>query len=305
MSLLIGFSGQGQQYQAMFHLLKQDTWGQSWLQACSKLIGFDLSHEANIAKYCDDALYSQLFITSLSVGTFRAIAQRRPLQALLCGYSLGELSAFCASTALPLTSIFDIVEKRVQCMQAALDNYDKDAGMIALKGHINLNDAKKLIQTYNCHIAIINDNDHYIIGGFLADLEKLKTAAKKIGVSLVKSIKVKFPSHTPLLANASIEFHKYLQTYVQSAKMTIPILNAMTAERVEDTVSMLAILAKELSQPLHWDKIMHMASDYQIDTWLELGPQRALTHMFIEANPYIKAYASDDFITMNGVSMVI
>lgn len=300
MSFLIGFSGQGQQYAGMFRLLKQDPWGSDWLRHASELLKLDLFNETIIAEKCYDVLYSQLLITILSVGLYRAVTQQHPIQALLCGYSLGEVNAFFASTEISLESMCDIVTKRVQCMQSALKEH-QPAGMVALKGHINSSKVNELTQNYHCYVAIVNGEDHYTVAGYLPDLDELSLAAKQAGVSQVKSLAVKLPSHTPLLAQASIIFLAYLQEHCSKANMTVPVLNALTGELIQDTPTMLNLLAKELSHTLQWDKVRQIACEYQPDLWLELGPKRELTNMLVATNPNIRAYAADDFATMDGL----
>lgn len=303
MSCIVAFSGQGRQFPEMFHFLKSNAFGLSWLADASKRLNKNLMDDKVIADCCYDVLYSQLFIALLSVGAFRAMQQQCSFEPLLCGYSLGEVSAFCVSAELSMDEICQLVEMRVNVMQAALDGstQHRPAGLVALKGHMNISDAQQLTQQYQCYIAIINGSDHYIVGGEESNLNQLMDAAKARGISKVEKLAVKLPSHTPLLASASPAFLSYLQHQFNNSQLAYPILNAMTAEVTTSTSAMLTMLANELSHTLHWDKVLQIAGEYGVSPFLELGPRSDLKHMFTATNPDIAAYALDDFATVDGI----
>lgn len=303
MSCLIAFSGQGRQYAKMFDFLKKDEFGKLWLSDASRVLGKNMMDEAVIETYSYDILYSQLWIALLSIGACRAIQQQYTFEPLLCGYSLGEVSAFCVSTGLPIEKICELIEMRVKCMQDAMDKatQHRAAGLVALKGNINNDMVNELSKSYHCYVAIINDHDHYIIGGEIDNINQLMDAAKSAGVSKVEKLAVKVPSHTPLLTDASPIFLSYLQKNYQDLTLGLPILNAMTAEITTSTSQMLTILSDELSHTLHWDNVLRIAGEYQVSTFLELGPRSDLKHMFTAINPDIKAYALEDFETVKGI----
>jgi len=287
----------------MFHFLKNNAFGLSWLNEASKLINKDLLDDTVVSECCYDVLYSQLFITLLSVGAFRAVQQQCHFEPILCGYSLGEISAFCVSAELSMRQICQLIEMRVNVMQTAMEKATqlRPAGLVALKGHINIADVACLVETYQCYIAIINGADHYIVGGEEEHLTLLIDAAEELGVSKIEKLAVKLPSHTPLLASASPVFLTYLQNHFNHSQLTYPMLNAMTAEVTMSVPTMLTILADELSHTLYWGKVMQVAGEYGISAFLELGPRSDLKHMFTAINPRINAYALDDFATVNGI----
>lgn len=303
MSLLIAFSGQGSQHRKMFHSLSEDSFGNSWLKQASQIMNVDLFDESAVEKACSDVVQVQCLLVILSVGAFYALNKQVKLEpAFLCGYSLGEISAFAVSADLELTEICSLVKNRALFMQDAANEFanNQQTGLVVLKGRINYALVNELNEVYDCHLAIINADDHYIVGGLLTKLEALETEARARGVLKVELLAVKLASHTPLLAKATERFSNYLQKF-KTCSMQYPILNALTQELSNNTQAMLTILARELSQALHWDRVMGIAAEYGISFFLELGPRAALKNMILAKNPQLKAYSLEDFSSLGGL----
>ena len=299
MALLIGFSGQGMQHDNMFDILKTNEIGQVWLTEASNVININLFDTKMVGKFCYDVLYAQLFITFLSVGVFKVLQKKLlSFNPLLCGYSLGEISAFCAGSNLSLDNISKIIENRVKFMQEASTT---PAGLVALKGRINLNAVKELALNFNCYLAIINAEDHFIVGGLNENLDLLQTAAQSMGVMRVQKLAIKLASHTPLLKSASDSFLQYLKKQFNNTKMQYTILNTLTSEKITSTEETLPILARELSETLRWDRLMKIAHEYNIKLFLELGPGSALKNMYLNS----RSYALDDFLTIDGCIKIL
>ncbi len=300
MSLLIAFSGQGSQHAQMFNLLKSCEFGKNWLTQASDILHKDLLDDSIIAQNLYNIIDAQLFIALLSVGAFKLIGASIPNDTLFSGYSLGEASAFCASAQLTLEETCELIQTRAQFMQeAALKScHNQPAGLAVLKGRLNLNDAQELAETYQCAIAIINDNDHFVLGGLKSQLDELIKAALKKGITKAEKLAVNIPSHTPLLIEASNQFGEYLQKY-KNKSLEYAILNALTTEVISTTSDILPILANELSQTIHWNKVMQLAPEYGVSMLLELGPKSALKNMALNKD-ISKVSALEDFSTIEG-----
>ncbi|KTD33691.1 putative malonyl-CoA acyl-carrier-protein transacylase [Legionella nautarum] len=308
MSLLIAFPGQGTQHDKMFAQLSADSFGKGWLKETSAAMNLDLFDELIVSHACADVIQVQCLITSLSVGTFYSLKNKINLEFdFLCGYSLGEVSAFCVSVDLSAKEVCELVKNRAFMMQKAADEYSNNQpnGLILLKGRVNAEQVKQLTENHACYVAIINADDHYIIGGLLTDLSALIEEAKTMGVLKARKLAVDLPSHTPFLSEATKTFAAYLQPF-QSSVMKYPILNALTQELIVDAQSMITILAQELSQPLQWGKTMHIAQqEYGISNFLELGPREGLKNMALASLPQIKACSSASFSTLEDLAEVV
>jgi [acyl-carrier-protein] S-malonyltransferase len=299
MSLLIAFAGQGLQHGKMFAWLNTDSFGQRWLKDASNLLNLDLLDESAVSTACTDVVQVQCLITILSVGAFYALKKQTDLNpAFFCGYSLGETSAFCASANLSLAEIYALVATRAQFMQQAIT---QPSGMAVLKGNINFAQVIQLTKAHACYLAIINADDHYIIGGLLANLDALLLAAKNSGVMKAVKLAVKLPSHTPLLAQATVNFSGYLQQFA-TLPLRYPILNALTQELIFTSKEILPILAREISETLHWKRVLSIAKEYGSSFFLELGPGAALKNMALADVPQLKAYNMEGFRSVHGLA---
>ena len=78
-------------------------------------------------------------------------------------------------------------------------------------------------------------------------------------------------------------------------------LNALTQVQIDSTQDMLPILARELSETLHWDNVMEIAAEYGISLFLELGPGAALKNMAVARFPSLKAYNLEGFSSVDGL----
>ena len=291
----------------MFKILAADDWGNHWLKEAGQLINLDLLDTRVVQRYCMDAIYAQYFIVILEAGAFHAINHQIGLMPeFLCGYSLGELTALGVSADLTLNELCSLTEKRASLMLQAMSEAvgKNECRLAVLKGNIDLNLVQLLTLSFDCHIAIINAADHFIVGGILTNINVLLAEAKSRGVIKAEQLKVNVPSHTPLLGNASVEFFNYLQS-TPPGSMKYPILNALTNEVLYNTTDMLPILANELSQTLHWDRVLQLAPEYGISLFLELGPRSSLKKMFVAENSHIKAYSLDDFSSLSGLAQFI
>lgn len=301
MSLLIAFAGQGSQYGNMFHLLKTDDFGQEWMQQASEFLKVDLFDNYVIEKACADSIQLQCLLVILSVGEFYVLEKKVALNpAFLIGYSLGEVSAFCVSANLNLQEIIALVSKRATFMQLAANNLTEKSGLAVLKGRINSPLLAALLQTHHCHLAIKNADDHYIVGGLLTPLNALLNDASAKGVIKAERLQVNLPSHTSLLNQATGNFFTYLQQY-NNYTLRYPLLNALTQELLFDSEKVISILANELSYPLHWDELMHVASEYGVCSMLEFGPGSALTTMIQSNVTQLRAYPVDGFSSFAGL----
>lgn len=300
MSLLIGFSGQGSQHLKMFDRLKCHERGKEWLKEASEIIQKNLLDEEIVEKYLYDVVYAQLFISILSVGVFRLIEQANLdffMDVRLCGYSLGEASGFCASAHFSIGEVCEIVEKR-GCLMKEAAQINGEGKLAVLKGGITSERVQMLTQESGCYIAIVNDKDHYIVGGLKEKLAGLLEKAKHQGVNKVEYLSVNIPSHTPLLKMASVNFLNYLKKF-HNKTLQYPILNALTGESIFKTNEMITVLSNELSCTLYWQKVMAIAKEYGVTRFLELGPKTSLKKI---AQPYFsETYALEDFATIDGL----
>ena len=307
MPCLIGFSGQGLQHAHMFKCLQTDASGLAWMQEASHRLDRDLLNDKVVGDLCHDVLYAQLFIVLLSVGLFRCIESALGADSLLCGYSVGEVAAFGASTHLSMDVLIEVIKARVKAMQDAIHvaSPRQSSGLVALKGRISFAQAQHIAQRCGCYMAIINAPDHFIVGGCDDALEALMHEALVAGVRTVRKLPIKLASHTPLLQAARAPFEAFLQKTVAQVPMKFPIINSITGASCTSSQVMIPWLAKALSQTLHWDRVMRLAPEFRVHTFLELGPGGHLKAMYPHDDSRVRVYGTEDFQSIHALRQLL
>jgi [acyl-carrier-protein] S-malonyltransferase len=152
-------------------------------------------------------------------------------------------------------------------------------------------------------IAICNPADAWVLGGRSVALEAIAEEAVRLGAVRVVSIPVKVPSHTYLLADASVAFsHILANIHLQpSPTLGTRLFSGIDGDSVLDAKNDVNKLALQISHPIQWSTCLDGCVEAGAVAFLELGPGRALAEMATGAYPHIPARSFDDFHSVQGV----
>jgi [acyl-carrier-protein] S-malonyltransferase len=90
--------------------------------------------------------------------------------------------------------------------------------------------------------------------------------------------------HTPLVESAGAYLRGALEV-VHWRLPSIPVVANLTAEPYSDPETIPSILERQLSSPVRWADGVRKLSELGCDSFLEVGPKRALTGMMRELAP--------------------
>jgi [acyl-carrier-protein] S-malonyltransferase len=140
------------------------------------------------------------------------------------------------------------------------------------------------------------------VGGERAALAIVCNEAQQAGAIRACPVPVAVASHTPLLAQASKDFARYLLG-LPSAPVAIlrRLLSGIDGEFVTDSTTGLHKLAAQLSHPIDWAACVTACREAGVDTVLELGPGRTLSNNAREALPGARVRSFDEFHSLAGV----
>lgn len=296
MRLAIVFSGQGQQSAEHFQTLQTMVSPETAAQLSRQLP--DLWQ--NTAVDCETLAQNRIaqpFIFAFQVQWWHELQPLLPRPICAAGYSLGELAACSAAGAFDMQQGMTLAAQRAAIMD---DCIQTPAGLMAIMG-LPLKDIEKITTSSNTHLAIINPEQHYVIGGFEQDLQHAGRLAHKQGAMRVVRLSVQTPSHTALLQSATPAFARHLAPYSNKAPLTFKVLSAMDGRAAMLAAQALDALAEQISHAMDWVACLQAVRELQPDAVLEIGPGRAMARMWNAIYPDIPARSIDDFRSPIGI----
>ncbi len=288
-------SGQGTQYAAMFDLVAQAPEARPILEAAQEVLEED--PQEFVRKADEATLFSnrmgQVLCCTQALAAWAIIRPHLPCHVVLAGYSVGELAAWGCAGLLKPVDLLRIAVTRAKVMDEAGGNR---GGLEAVIG-LNQWQVEALCRAHDAHIAIINGEDFFIVGGAQAMLKKIREEALKNGAIRATLLRVTVPSHTPLMAEASRRFGEALaQVHLPDRiPQGIRLLSGVDGDPVLDVFQGSQKLAAQISHTLNWAACLDSCLAANAETFLELGPGRALANMTRKLLPQSRVRSLDDF----------
>lgn len=294
MSLAILCPGQGGQHPDMFRRVQNDPDATSLLDAAALVLGRSPADAAGGPARFDNAT-AQPLVCAVALSQWLALKARLPVPTVVAGYSAGELAAHAVAGSYDAATCLQLAVHRAACMDAASP---ANAGLLAVLG-LERRSVEALCAGHGVSVAIINGDDHVVLGGLRADLQALRAVAEQRGARCV-ALPVSVPAHTPLLAAAANAFAQLLDdTPLQVPRL--PLLAGINGHRVATLDQVRDTLAGQIAQTVQWQAVMQQAVERGARVFLELGPGSALSRLARELHPQLQARSVEDFHTLEGV----
>lgn len=274
------FPGQGAQYVGMGQDLAREYPAVRRVFAeADKALGFPLS------EMCFNGPEDELTLTvntqpailATSLACWEVLKGYGIKPAAAAGLSLGEYSALVVAETFDFAEAVRLVRKRGEFMENAVPaGRGTMAAVLGLeRGEVEeicrAASAKGVVEpaNYNCpgQIVIAGETEAVAEAGKLA----LARGAKK-----VIPLKVSGPFHSSLLMPAGEKLAGELAR-VRLSDPELPVVANVTADYVRSKEEVKDLLVQQVSRPVLWeDSIQRMLAD-GIDTFIEVGPGRALS----------------------------
>ncbi|CAD0352660.1 malonate decarboxylase subunit epsilon [Xanthomonas hortorum] len=294
MTLAVLCPGQGGQHAEMFARVADTPAAASVLAAATKLLGASAQTLAADPNRYANAI-AQPLVCAGTLAQWQVLQTQLPTPLLVLGYSVGELAAHAVAGSMDIDTCLQLAATRARLMDAASPD---NAGLMAVVG-LPLRALETLCQTHGAALAIINGDDHAVLGGPHAALQALGDAAQAQGARITL-LPVSVPAHTPWLRAAADAFAMALKT----AGITAPklcVLAGIDARAVTTQVLVIDTLAAQIAQTLRWYDVLVQAAERGARVFLELGPGSALARMAREVLPHCEARSVDEFNSTQGV----
>lgn len=291
------FSGQGAQKIGMGkELALQYPCAMKVFDSANEALGFDLKDM--VWNGDSDTLMitenTQPAILTMSVAALSILQEKGIRPDVVAGLSLGEYSAHVASGSLTFEDAVKLVRKRGKYMQETVPL--GVGGMAAILGLENSVVEECCRQAASSgYVAPTNYNcpGQLVIAGEAAAVEHACQLCKEKGAKRAKMLPVSAPFHCKLLEPAGIKLKEEME-HITFHPMAIPLITNLTGDYVKESDSIKEVLVAQVSNPVRWeDSIRRMIAD-GVDTFVEIGPGKALCGFIGRISKEAKALNIED-----------
>jgi len=264
--------------------LLQDSEVSELCDECASTAGIDLARLLTTAD--DDEL--RLTQNAQPALCFAGLAltlllRRRGIQPVAAaGHSVGEYAALAAAGSLTAPQVIKAVVERGKAMaeaapagtssMAAVLGLDAQAIEVALAG---MNDAWP---------ANYNTPTQTVIAGTTTGLEVATQRLQLAGAKRVIPLNVSAAFHTPLMAPAAERLRAALDR-IEWRPPRVPVMANLTGRPHQGGDRIPHVMEMQLRSPVRWAACVASLVELGCDTFLEVGPKRALTGMMRELAP--------------------
>src|SRR5438874_8100587 len=271
---------------------------------CSSAADVDLRHL--LTEATDDELRltqnAQPALTFMGLGLTVLLARAGHRPDAAAGHSVGEYGALAAAGAVDPAHVIKAVTERGKAMaeaapagttsMSAVLGLDAQAVEVALAG---MNDAWP---------ANYNTPTQTVIAGTTAGLEAASKRLQEAGAKRVIPLNVSAAFHTPLMAPAAERLRKALDR-IEWRTPRIPVMANLTGRPHQQGDRIPHVMEMQLRSPVRWAACIQSLVELGCDTFVEVGPKRALTGMMKELAPGRKAIAVSSAASVSDLPALI
>jgi acyl transferase domain-containing protein/NAD(P)H-dependent flavin oxidoreductase YrpB (nitropropane dioxygenase family)/NAD(P)-dependent dehydrogenase (short-subunit alcohol dehydrogenase family)/acyl carrier protein len=204
--------------------------------------------------------------------------------AAVAGHSLGETAALAMGGVISWEDGFRLVNKRGECMDT-LSKSGIDGGAM-LATDVPLPQLREKLAARRS-IVISNDNSprQIVLGGDTDEIADLQQELEREGF-WVRRLRVSMAFHTPRSRVLVDEIEPFLNT-LEIRPPRLPVLvNSTNGLYPDDPAQIRAIISAHLVSPVRWrENVEHLANEFGIRVFLELGPKDVLSNLVGDTLP--------------------
>ena len=284
------YPGQGSQQPGMGVELLEDGEISSLCDQCASAADLDLRRLLTVAD--DDELRltqnAQPALCFVGIGLTLLLRRRGIEPAAAAGHSVGEYAALAVAGSAGAPHVFKAVVERGKAMaEAAPAGTGSMAAVLGLEA-----DAvdKALAGMNDAWPANYNTPAQTVVAGTTAGLEVAIRRLQEAGAKRVIPLNVSAAFHTPLMAPAAERLRAALDR-IEWRAPRIPVMANLTGRAHQGGDRIPHVMEMQLRSPVRWASCVAGLLEAGCDTFIEVGPTRALTGMMRELAPGKSAVA--------------
>lgn len=249
-------------------------------EKASKVVKKDIAKmcfESNLEEL-SNTINTQLAISTTSLAILAVLKKYGITSQIDVGLSLGEYVALINSEILALEEGIKLLEKRSYFMAHKLPN--EKYSMIAVMG-LDTTIIEQVCEEQQKQGRFVEPANYNCLGqtvvtGEEKAIEELTIKLQDVGAKKVIKLNTSGPFHTSKLETAS----KCYRQSLEEADFTIKenrVIKNIDGSFYTKTDNIKEILAKHIISPVRFDKTMETMQKEGIDTYIEIGPGKALS----------------------------
>jgi [acyl-carrier-protein] S-malonyltransferase len=237
---------------------------------------------------------TQPAILTVSVATYRVLAENGVAPAFVAGHSLGEFSALVAAGGLEFSDAVRLVRRRGEYMQTAVP--EGVGAMAAILGLAPAQVAGICRQAADGQVvapANLNSPEQTVISGHAEAVKRAVELASAGGAKRAVMLPVSAPFHSSLMKPAADRLEVELRTTAFHT-LRVPLVNNADAELTTSGDEAREGLVRQVTLPVRWEESVRELIDQGVNTFVEVGPGRVLTGLLRQIDRSIHVFNVED-----------
>ncbi|KOA19055.1 malonyl CoA-acyl carrier protein transacylase [Clostridium homopropionicum DSM 5847] len=298
------FAGQGAQYVGMgkeFYDNIEDC--REIFKEADEALGFSISGLCfeGSKEELDKTENTQPAIVTTSIVALKALELNGIKAEAVAGLSLGEYSALVYSGVFSFKDAVQLVKKRGRFMQEAVP---QGVGTMAAVMGLDREKVKEACEfgkeTGIVEVANYNCPSQIVIAGEIEAVKAACSKAKELGAKRTMLLAVSAPFHTSMLKEAGEKLYKELES-IELNDMKVPVLTNVTGNYIENKEAIKELLRKQVMSSVLWEDIIENMIKDGINTFVEIGPGKALSGFIKKIDKNVKIFNVEDMSSLNTV----
>jgi [acyl-carrier-protein] S-malonyltransferase len=283
--LAVIFVGQGSQHPGMgLDFLASFPNLEKKIQTASTILGYDVFPYLNSH---DDVLkqtkYTQPLLLLASLLAYEAFMTLKPQVFAYAGFSLGEYGAYYGASILSFSQTMRIINKRAMLMDECSQKHP--GKMVAVLG-MDLAKLEEVAKNSGVFVANYNSPSQVVVSGEVDNINHFVFEAIKNGAKRCLPLSVSGAFHSPLMEEAQNNLAYFLKNEQFKEPKKIVYVNVTGELLVVDEIKQ--TMAKQISSPVLFTKMMENMNQDGITHILEMGPGTVLSGLINKINPQMQ-----------------
>ncbi len=308
MSKAFIFPGQGAQEVGMGLDIaeKFESAGKIYKRA-NEILGFSLSDliKNGPAEELKKTVNTQPAVVVTSIAIMEALREAGVRCDMTAGHSVGEFAALYCAGVLTLEDCIDLTRSRGEYMHEAGEKYP--GTMSALLG-VDVETASEISRKASekgvVVVANLNSPGQVVISGSIEAVEEAGRIAPEMGAKKVVLLPVSAAFHSPLMDEAAEKLSEKLDR-VHFSDAVIPVIANVTGKPVTNGKEIRELMKVQISSQVLWEKSIRYMMESGIESYLEIGPGKALSGMLKKIERKLQVYNVNNLASYTKVTEIL